>query len=76
MALTDIVYSDNFSALADRGNIGTLVDIDYTPTLADYVYRTEPPIANVQLGIVYGPQDTLTGTYSGSGSIIATDYAF
>ena len=63
MALTDIVFYEVISE-ANRGNIGTVAD-----AVADVsnMYITIPVIATVQSGIVYGRQDSLTGTLTGGG---------
>jgi len=68
MALTDITFAEGFSELANRGNIGVLVDIDFTPKLASYLFLVVPVVGDVKSGVVYGQQGTeKTGTYVASG---------
>lgn len=70
MAFTDIVFSENFSSFADRGDIGTLVDITHSQKQENNVFLEVPVVGDVKSGVVYGHQGTeLTGTYvAGGGS--------
>lgn len=72
MALTDIVFYEVI-AEANRGNIGTVAD-----AVADVsnMYITIPAIADVESGVVYGRQDSLTGTLTGGGGGGPTYYAY
>jgi len=63
MALTDIIFYD-VVAVADRGNVGTVED---TTAAHHSLFLTTPAIADVESGVVYGPQNTLTGTLTGGG---------
>jgi len=68
MALTDIVFDTAFSSRANRGNIGTLVDIDFAPTIVHRLLLGVPAITDVRSGVTYGQQNTaLTGNYAGGG---------
>lgn len=69
MALTDIVSEAGMSAnasLADRGDVGSLVDQLGDPNVSR-LYITLPDVAEVQSGVVFGNQDSETGTYVGGG---------
>ncbi len=63
MALTDIIFYD-VSAEANRGDIG-LVENSVTDTSTLYI--TIPAIGDVESGVIYGLQDSQTGTLSGGG---------
>ena len=72
MALTDIVFYD-VVAEADRGNTGVVADsVASTSTL----YLTVPEVADVESGVVYGRQDSQTGTLVGGGGGGPTYYAY
>lgn len=67
MALTDIVFDDNNSAAAARGDIGSAVD-SLSPQMSHRLLLAVPVIADVKIGVQYGQQGTeLTGTYVGGG---------
>lgn len=63
MALTDIIFYD-VSAEANRGDIGTVTD-SVTDTSTSYI--TIPAVGDVEAGVVYGLQDSQTGTLVGGG---------
>lgn len=66
MALTDIV-SNTGTDLMDRGDIGTLEDVD-APDFVDNLFIDVPLVGEVQSGVQYGQQgDELTGTFVGGG---------
>ncbi len=68
MALTDIVFDDNNSAAAARGNIGTLADILSRAGFSHRLSLVVPAIGDVKSGVQYGQQgNSLTGTYVGGG---------
>ena len=63
MALTDIIFYD-VSVESNRGNVGLVTDtVVETATL----FTTIPAVNDVELGVVYGPQDSQTGTLEGGG---------
>lgn len=69
MALTDIVSEAGMSAnasFADRGDVGSLVDQLGDPN-ASRLYLTVPAASAVQSGVVFGAQDSESGTYVGGG---------
>lgn len=66
MALTDIVFDDNNSAAAARGDIGSAVD-SLSPQMSHRLLLSVPTAAQVETGVVFGPQDSLTGTFVGGG---------
>ncbi len=69
MALTDIVSEAGMAAnasFADRGDVGSLVDQLGDPDVSR-LYITLPDVAEVQSGVVFGNQDSETGTYVGGG---------
>ena len=68
MALTDIVFDDNNSSAAARGDIGTLDDILARDGMSSRLLLAVPVVADVKSGVQYGQQGTeLTGTYVASG---------
>jgi hypothetical protein len=69
MALTDIVAEIGASAnasFADRGDVGSLVDQLGDPN-ASRLFITLPTAAQVETGVMFGNQDSLTGTFVGGG---------
>lgn len=73
MALTDVVFF-NVSSQASRGDVGAISDSD--GLMSHTLYVTIPAIANVATGIVYGRQNSLTGTMSGGGGGGPTYYSY
>jgi hypothetical protein len=63
MALTDIVFYEVISEI-NRGNIGLIAD---SATDTSTLYLTIPAEADVESGIIYGRQDSNTGTLVGGG---------
>ena len=68
MALTDIVSEGGESSAAARGDIGTLEDILDSRGYCNRLTLAVPTVGQVQTGVVFGPQSSLTGTYVGGGS--------
>ena len=64
MALTDIIFYD-VVAVVNRGNVGVVAD---TTASHHTMFLTTPVVTNVTTGVVYGPQNSLTGTSAGGGA--------
>ncbi len=63
MALTDIIFYE-VVAVADRGNIGEVED---TTASSHTLFVTTPAIEDVKTGVIYGLQNSLSGTLAGGG---------
>ena len=72
MALTDIVFYE-VVAEANRGDTGVVAD---SVTDTSRLYITLPAVGDVDTGVVYGSQDSLTGTSAGGGGGGPTYYAY
>ena len=66
MALTDVLFMSANAANADRGDVGALEDI-LPDGMSNRLFLTTPTAAQVESGVVFGSQDSLTGTFVGGG---------
>lgn len=66
MALTDVLFMSGNSASAGRGDIGTLEDV-LPDDMTNRLFITVPIAAQVESGVVFGRQDSQTGTFIGGG---------
>lgn len=63
MALTDVIFYEVVASV-NRGNTGTVED---TTASHHTLFVTIPAITDVKTGVIYGLQNNLTGTLTGSG---------
>jgi hypothetical protein len=67
MALTDVVFSSDNSASANRGDVGTVTDSS-SEKISNSLFITVPTAAQVESGVTFGHQGTeLTGSFIGGG---------
>jgi hypothetical protein len=67
MALTDIVSEAGESSAAARGNVGVITDALSRDSMSNSLFLTVPLASQVETGVVFGPQDGLTGSFAGGG---------
>jgi hypothetical protein len=72
MALTDIIFYE-VVAEANRGDTG---EVQNSTADTSTLYVTIPAVGDVESGVVYGRQDSETGTLVGGGGGGPTYYAY